>query len=253
MKKEFLGEFFGTLILILFGNGVVATAVLFGLGGYEMITWGWGLAVVFGVFVSSKTSGAHLNPAVTFAVAFRKGISYRKVPMYISAQILGAFAGACLIYLNYHDAFAEFEAKNSILRGYETSIRTAGIFATYPPAFISNLNAFFDQFLGTALLIILILTLTDNQNKVIDLNISPLLVGLGVVAIGMSFGGNAGYAINPARDFGPRLASSIFGWGTVVFTAHNYYFWIPIAAPILGGIAGSYLYDFFLGSRLDKN
>ena len=253
MKKEFLGEFFGTLILILFGNGVVAAAVLFGLGGYEMITWGWGLAVVFGVFVSSRTSGAHLNPAVTVAVAFRRGISYRKVPMYISAQMLGAFAGACLIYLNYHDAFAEFEAKNSILRGYETSIRTAGIFATYPPAFISNLNAFFDQFLGTALLIILILTLTDKQNKVIDLNISPLLVGLGVVAIGMSFGGNAGYAINPARDFGPRLASSIFGWGTVVFTAHNYYFWIPIIAPILGGIAGSYLYDFFLGSRLDKN
>jgi MIP family channel proteins len=251
-NKEFLGEFFGTFILILFGNGVVATVTLFGLGGFEMITWGWGLGVVFGIYVSSKTSGAHLNPAITIALAVRKGFPWNKVPIYILAQFLGAFFAAIVVYLNYYDAIASWEIKNIIPRGVNDSVRSAGIFATYPPDSISNMNAFFDQFLGTALLVILVLAITDVKNKVIEVGLAPFAVGLAVVAIGMSFGGNAGYAINPARDFGPRLATYFLGWGEFVFRAHNYYFWIPIVGPILGGTIGAIIYDYFLGNYLEE-
>jgi len=115
-KKEFLGEFFGTFILLLFGLGVDASVTLFNLGSYEMITWGWGLGVVFAIFVSSKTSGAHLNPAFTIALAIKRDFPKSKVPYYILAQFLGAFTATLLIYSNYHDAINNWEVKHSVIR-----------------------------------------------------------------------------------------------------------------------------------------
>ncbi|MCE9500110.1 MAG: MIP family channel protein [Leptospira sp.] len=245
------GEFFGTFILILFGDGVVAMVVLFGLGSYETITWGWGLAVIFGIYVSAKISGAHLNPAVTLALALKRNFPWKKVIPYSVAQIAGAFMGAALLYFNYHEAFAHFESSSSIVRGNLESLKTAGIFATYPATFVSNFGAFVDQVVGTSLLVILIFAVTDERNQSNEINRAPFIIGLTVVAIGMSFGGNAGYAINPARDFGPRLLSYFAGWGQLVFTAREYYFCIPIVAPLLGGLAGAFLYDFFVGRFLE--
>ncbi len=252
LKKELLAEFFGTFILILFGDGVVAMVVLFGLGSYESINWCWGLAVVFGIYVSAKTSGAHLNPAVSLALAIRKILPWKKVVPYSIAQIIGAFCAAAVLYYNYNEAFLNFEKNSNIVRGSIESLKTAGVFATYPSQIVSNWGAFIDQILGTALLVILIFAVTNPNNQTDDANRSPFIVGLVVVGIGMAFGGNAGYAINPARDFGPRLFSYLAGWGELVFTAKNYYFYIPIIGPLLGAVIGTYAYTFFVGRFLDK-
>ncbi|MDX1961051.1 MAG: MIP family channel protein [Leptospiraceae bacterium] len=251
-KKEFLGEFFGSFLLLIFGLGVNTSVTLFKLGDFPMITWGWGLGVFFGILVSARTSGAHLNSAVTITLAWKRGFPKAKVPYYILAQMLGTFFAAIIIYFNYHDAILNWETVNKVVRGTEASLPVAGIFATYPPNFISNTNAFFDQILGTLVLVIIVLAVTDPRNQIMKGELNPFFVGIGVVVIGMTLGGNAGYAINPARDFGPRLATYFLGWGNLVFQAHSNYFWIPIVAPILGGIIGVYVYDFFLGNFLDS-
>jgi glycerol uptake facilitator protein len=250
-KKEFIGEFIGTFFILLLGNGVVASVVLFGLGNFESINWAWGFAVLFGILVSSKLSGAHLNPAVTIALAFRRNFPITKVLPYIFAQLLGAFFGSLLVYLNYREGILHFEEQNLLVRGSIESIKLASIFATYPPSFISNTSAFIDQVLGTGILVFLILAVTDEKNKIFDSNLSPFLVSMIVIVIGMSFGANAGYAINPARDFAPRLMTYLMGWGTIVFTVKHFYFLIPIFAPIIGGILGAYLYDLIIQKHLD--
>ncbi|MBE7411095.1 MAG: MIP family channel protein [Leptospiraceae bacterium] len=253
LQKELLSEFFGTFILILFGDGVVAMVVLYGLGSFESINWCWGLAVVFGIYVSSKTSGAHLNPAVSVALAIRKILPWKKVIPYSLSQIFGAFVASALLYYNYNEAFFHFEKNSGLVRGSIESIATAKVFATYPSKYVTNWGAFFDQILGTALLIILIFAVTNPNNEKDEANRSPFIIGLVVVAIGMAFGGNAGYAINPARDFGPRLFSYFSGWGKIVFTASDYYFYVPIVAPIIGSVIGTYAYIFFVGRFLDKS
>jgi glycerol uptake facilitator protein len=248
-KKEFFGELIGTAIILIFGNGVVASSLLFGLGDFFSINIAWGLAVLFGILVSSKLSGAHLNPAVTFALLLRRNFPLSKLFPYILAQILGAFIGSLLVYLNYFEKIFNYETEFLILRGTVSSIKTASIFTTFPSPSISNLSAFFDQVFGTFLLVLLIFTCTDEKNQI--LNLGPILVSLVVVVIGMSFGASAGYPINPARDFGPRLMTSLFGWGKIVFNFREFYFYIPILAPIIGGIFGAYFYDFCIRKYLD--
>ncbi len=248
-KKEFYGELIGTAIILIFGNGVVASSLLFGLGDFFSINIAWGLAVLFGIIVSSKLSGAHLNPAVTIALALRRNFPKEKVLPYILAQILGAFLGSVIVYLNYIEKISSFETEYLVLKGSIESIKTASIFATYPSSSISNLSAFIDQVLGTFLLVFLIFAATDEKNQI--LNLGPIFVALLVMVIGMSFGANAGYAINPARDLGPRIMTFLFGWGKIVFSFRSYYFYIPIIAPIIGGILGAYAYDFFIRKYLD--
>ncbi len=247
LQRELLAEFLGTFVLIAFGAGVVAQVVLSGgtHGSYLSINLAWGLAVTMAVYVAGGVSGAHINPAVTVALAVRRSFPWAKVLPYSLAQIAGAFAGAALVYLTYREAFIAFDGGTRLVSGAKA---TAGIFATYPQPFLSTLGGLVDQIVGTALLLLVIRALGDARNLAPANNLGPLLVGFLVMAIGMCFGFNAGYAINPARDLGPRLFTFVAGWGAEVFRAGNYWFWVPIVGPLLGGAIGATVYDLLIGN-----
>lgn len=264
---ELLSELIGTFVLICFGDGVVAMAVaalnqsgrgteIFQASGdWLLITWGWGFAVTFGVYVAGGISGAHINPAVTLAFAARRDFPWRKVPGYIAAQLVGAFLGAFLVYIVYKGAIDSYERANHIVRGDPNSVPTYSIFATFPAKYLGNwVGPFVDQVVGTAFLLAFIFALTDERNQPPRANLAPLIVGFVVVAIGISFGANAGYAINPARDFGPRMFALVAGWGKVAFPGDygnvNTFFWIPIIGPFLGGLIGAVIYDWTIRDTL---
>jgi glycerol uptake facilitator protein len=247
---EILAEFLGTLVLIALGDGVVAMVVLFAKGspgevvngGYTNITLGWGLAVFLGICVAGKISGAHLNPAVTLTLAVFRGFPWRKVIPYSTAQIAGAFVAAALVYLNYLPAFREFDPGLS---------KTANVFTTFPAFPSSWTFGFIDQMIGTALLLGLILAITDPRNEPVGQALQPLAIGLVVVAIGVSWGGMHGYAINPARDFGPRLFTLVAGFKNTGFDTGV--FWVPIVGPCLGGLIGALTYDSLIRPFLAPN
>jgi glycerol uptake facilitator protein len=239
-----VAEFFGTLVLMLFGEGVDAMTTLFAKGtpgeivngGYTNISIAWGIAVTMGIYVSNKYSGAHLNPAVTLSLAVFKGFSWRKVLPYMLAQFLGAFAAAALVYWNYRPAFQSFDP------GLD---KTAGIFCTFPAFPQMPLAGLFDQVLGTAILMFVILAIGEAMNGE-KTNLGPILVGLLVVAIGMAFGGMHGYAINPARDFGPRVFTVVAGFKNNGLTDGSMVFWVPIVGPLVGGLVGTALHEYGL-------
>ena len=264
---EYAAELIGTFILIAFGDGVVAMAVaalnqsgrgsaIFDASGdWLIIGWGWGFAVAFGVYVAGGISGAHINPAVTLALAARRGFEWRKVPGYVAAQVVGAFLGALLVYVVYKGAIDSYERANDITRGDPDSVTTFSIFATFPAKYLGNwVGPFVDQVVGTAFLVAFIFALIDERNQPPKANLAPLIIGFVVVAIGLSYGANAGYAINPARDFGPRVFAWIAGWGKVAIPGDygnvNSYMWIPIVGPMLGGVIGAYVYDLGIGKTL---
>jgi MIP family channel proteins len=241
--REAAAEFLGTFVLIVFGSAVVAQVVLSGQshGGYLSINIAWGLAVTMGVYVAGGVSGAHLNPAVTLAVAVHRDFAWSKVLPYMAAQIAGAFCGAAVTFLTYRSAFNQFDGGVRQVTGPKG---TAGIFATYPQDFLINFpGGVIDQVVGTALLIALIFALTDQKNLAPEGRLVPIHFGLLVILIGMTFGFNAGYAINPARDLGPRLFTFVAGWGSDVFRAGHHWWWVPIVGPLVGGVLGGALYD----------
>lgn len=249
---ELIAEFAGTMVLILFGAGVVAMVVLFGSGipgetvhgGFTNITFGWGLGVTMGCYVAGRISGAHLNPAVTVALALFRGFPWRKVIPYTLAQILGAFVAAGIVFWNYLPAFQKADPNLD---------HTAGIFTTFPFFPQAPFAGLLDQVIGTALLLFLVLAITDEYNQPPGGNLGPVLVGAIVVAIGMSFGGLHGYAINPARDFGPRLFTVVAGFKNNGLTDGTLVFWVPIVGPLVGGILGAAAWDLgvrpFLGGK----
>jgi glycerol uptake facilitator protein len=264
---ELLSEFLGTFVLISFGDGVVAMAVaalnqsgrgseIFAASGdWLIIGWGWGFAVAFGVYVAGGISGAHINPAVTLAFAARRDFPWRKVPGYIGAQLAGAFVGALLVYVVYKGAIDSYERAHDITRGDPNSVPTFSIFATFPAKYLGNwIGPFVDQVVGSAFLVAFVFAVVDEFNQAPKANLAPLIIGFVVVAIGLSFGANAGYAINPARDFGPRLFAWIAGWGKVAIPGDygnvNGYLWIPIVGTSLGGLIGAYVYDFGIRKTL---
>jgi len=250
--QEFIAEFFGTMVLILFGDGVVAMVVLFASnpaipgevvkGGYTNVVIGWGLAVTFGIYVAGTISGAHINPAVTLALAATKRFPWSKVPHYILAQFGGAFAAALLLFINYHAKWILVDPNLD---------HTAGIFSTFPavPGFWPG---FFDQVVGTALLVGLIFAIVDKLNVLPGSNLAPIVIGLLVVAIGISFGGMNGYAINPARDLGPRLFSVVAGFKNNGLTDGTGAWLPPVIGPIIGGLLGAFAYDILIGKALIK-
>ncbi len=261
---EMIGEFFGTMILILFGDGCVATVFLFaniGAGNastpfaneWIVIIFGWGLAVMLGIYVAGAISGAHINPAVTLALAATGRHPWSKVLPYWGAQVLGAFVAGGILYFVYQGALVHALGVNHLAIGQIAQSTTANgygwIFYTFPKGFVGTFGAFGDEFVGTALLVGLILVIIDARNQPVQSNLNPLIIGLLIVAIGASFGLNTGYAINPARDFGPRLWIAIVSGGASL-SADNYYFWIPIVAPLLGGVVGAFIYDYTLGKVL---
>ena len=234
----YLAEFFGTMILILLGDGVVANVVLKKSkgenSGWIVIATGWGLAVAIAVYITGWVSGAHINPAVTIGFASIGKLSWALVPGYIIAQIAGAFVGAALVYASYMDHFDATEDQVSKL----------AVFATVPA--IRNLaRNFITEVIGTAMLLIGVLGVTNDHNQIGALG--ALIVGFVVLSIGLSLGGPTGYAINPARDLGPRLAHAILPMKGKGASDWAYGLVVPILGPILGGILGSIIYIYFLG------
>jgi glycerol uptake facilitator protein len=260
---EVISEFFGTMVLILFGDGCVATFALFtNIGAnnaptpfanaWPVIIFGWGFAVMLGIYVAGAVSGAHINPAVTLALAARGKHPWNKVLPYWGGQVLGAFVAAGILFFVYQGALAHALSVNGLSIGNiaDPNKGYGWVFYTFPKAFVGTFGAFGDEFIGTALLVGLIFAITDARNQPVQGNLNPLIIGFLVVAIGASFGLNTGYAINPARDFGPRLWVAIVSGGQS-FAVNNYYFWIPIVAPLLGGVAGAFIYDYTIGKVLE--
>ncbi len=247
--REALAEFLGTCVLILFGAGVVAQFLLSGAGAgsYLAINMAWGLGVTMGCYVAGGVSGAPLNPAVTLALAVHRGFPWRKVLPYTVAQTAGAFVAALIVFVTYHEAFAAFDGGVRQVLGPQG---TAGIFATYPQPFLSTFpGGFIDQIVGTAILMGVIFAIADARNVPPPAGLAPFVVGLLVVGIGAAFGFNSGYAINPARDFGPRLFTAVAGWGADVFRAGHHWWWVPIVAPPIGAVSGGWVYDALIGKR----
>jgi glycerol uptake facilitator protein len=254
---ECVAEFMGTMILVLFGDGALATFALFtntGLGGtttafanqWIVVALGWGFAIMLGIYVAGTVSGGHINPAVTLALALRGKFPWRKVVPYWVAQVFGAFVAALIVFLVYRGAIDNYILTSPL--PLRSSLQTVEhVFYTAPQPFVGLFGAFCDEFVGTALLVGLIFALIDARNRPVQANLNPLIIGFLFAAIALSFGLNTGFAINPARDFGPRL------WIAIVFRGLSFvnnYWWIPIVAPLLGGAAGAYIYDFTVGRVL---
>jgi glycerol uptake facilitator protein len=249
-----LAEFLGTFTLIIFGCGVVAHFVLRNavgdpapapgtFGNFTTVNFAWGFGVVMGVYVAGGVSGAHINPAVTTSLALRRGFPWPKVGPYILAQFLGAFVAALLIRWNFYEWFNQVDPGKTFA--------TQGIYSTSPGPGLSVLGGLRSEIIGTAMLVMLILAITDARNTAPGANLAPFIIGLAVVVIGMSLGALSGYAINPARDFGPRLASWVTGWSTAMKAPNgDLYFWVPIIGPFIGGAIGAYIYDWFVGNFL---
>lgn len=263
---EMLAEFLGTAVLIMIGCGSVAVAVVglpgsgrqavaFAPANWLIITWGWGLAVVFGVYVAGGVSGAHINPAVTLAFAVRRKFPWSKVGPYWLAQLVGAFAGAAVVFAAYHNAINAYNSANHF-GSRIGSLPTFSIFATFPAQYFGGgiWGPLIDQVIGTAILVALIAAVIDTRNLAPSANLGPFIIGLIVVAIGLTYGTNAGYAINPARDFGPRLFAFFAGWGNTALPGNgawfSNYWWIPIVGPLVGAVVGIVIYDLLIGQVL---
>ena len=232
--SPYLAEFFGTMLLIILGDGVVAGVVLKGTksenAGWFTIVAGWGLAVALAIYAVGKISGAHLNPAVTLALAIKGDFPWADAPGYMAAQLAGAIVGAKIVWLHYLPHW-----KNT-----NDAAAKLSVFCT-APAIRNSFANLLSETIATMILIIGLLCLGANE---FTQGLKPIIVGLLIVAIGLSLGGTTGFAINPARDLGPRIAHAILpiygkggsDWG---------YAWIPVVGPMLGGLLGVYVYQIF--------
>ncbi|KAM3877011.1 aquaporin-9b [Diretmus argenteus] len=243
--KEFLAEFLGIFVLILFGCGSVAQTVLSkgAMGEPLTIHIGFTLGVMMAVYMAGGVSGAHVNPAVSLAMVILGKLPLKKFPVYVLAQFLGAFVGSCAVYALYYDALMDHTNGEFLVTGVNA---TANIFASYPAKHLSVLNGFVDQVIATGALILCILAITDGKNIGAPKGMEPLCIGLIIMAIGVSMGLNCGYPINPARDLGPRVFTAVAGWGMEVFSAGGCWWWIPVAGPMVGGALGAAIYFLFI-------
>ncbi|KAM0326109.1 hypothetical protein ACHAQA_006702 [Verticillium albo-atrum] len=243
--QDAFSEFIGTFFLVLFGDGVVAQVVLSRgtKGDFQSINWGWGIGVMVGVYCGGK-SGGHINPAVTLANCVFRGHPWRKLPVYAVAQLLGAMAAAAVVYGNYKSAINAFEGGTD-LRTVTGPNATAGVFSTYPASFMTTTGMFFSEFVASSILQFALYAMLDTDSIGAG-KLLPLCLFFLVFGIGACFGWETGYAINPARDFGPRLVSFMLGYGNEVWTAGNYYFWVPVVSPVCGCLFGGFLHDLLL-------
>ncbi|KAF2840066.1 aquaporin [Patellaria atrata CBS 101060] len=254
--REPFAEFWGVFIMVMFGNGSVAQVLLsagqetapgkMGFGAYSQISWGWALGVMLGIYVAGD-SGAYLNPAITFSSCLYRKVPWRRFPMYFVAQVLGGFVASGVVYANYINAINRVEG-DGIRTVPPSSTATAPIFCTYPQDFMTRTSMFFSEFIASTLLMFVIFALKDNTNNGVGKGDKwfPLALFFLIYGLGACFGWETGYAINLARDFGPRLMSYILGYGTEVWSAGGYYFWVPMVAPFLGCAFGGFLYDVFV-------
>ncbi|XP_013872484.1 aquaporin-7 isoform X2 [Austrofundulus limnaeus] len=240
-----LAEFLCTYVMMALGMGCVAQVVTGQgeFGNFLSINIGFGLAVAMGVHVGGNVSGAHMNGAVSFTMCVFGRLAWKRLPLYILAQLIASFLAAATIYGVYYEAISDYSGGNLTVTGPKA---TAGIFATYPAPYLSLMGGFIDQVFGTAMLLLCLMALSDQRNKPAAGGGEPLVVGLVVVLIGMSLGSNSGYAINPTRDIAPRVFTAIAGWGVDVFRSGNGWWWVPLVAPPIGGVLGAGVYKAFV-------
>jgi glycerol uptake facilitator protein len=235
----FLGELIGTMLLVLLGNGVVANVLLSKTKGHQsgwiVITAGWGFAVSVGVYVAGWASGGHLNPAVTLGFCLVQKTPWDLLPLYVVSQMLGAMLGALLVYFSYCPHFrATYDPVNKLL-----------CFATHPAIRAQRWN-FVTEVIGTAVLLIGVLGIIDVHNQLAS-GMGPYAIGILVFSIGLSLGGPTGYAINPARDLGPRIVHALLPFSKRGSSEWGYS-WVPVFGPLLGGALGALLYQCLIAS-----
>lgn len=239
--RECMAEFLGTFILVFFGLATVAQVKTSRntKGDSLCISMSFAVGVMSAMYLAKGVSGAHLNPSVTFSFCVMGLKPWRSLVPYSLAQILGAYSAAAVVYLVYYEAIMDYSGGVLTVVGPN---ETASIFATYPSEYVSLERGFLDQVVGTALLMVCILCLGEKRNTPAPDELVPVVVGIIVLGISMSMSANCGAAINPARDLGPRLLTLTAGYGTEVFTSYNYFFWIPVVAPNIGAVLGSFIY-----------
>jgi glycerol uptake facilitator protein len=204
------------------------------------------------IYLTAGVSGAHLNPAVSIALCIFADFEKRKLPFYIFAQVAGAFCAALLVYTLYSNLFFDYEQSHHMIRGTQASLELASVFSTYPNAALTTGQAFLVEVLITAILMGVIMSLTDDNNGLPRGPLAPLLIGLLIAVIGSSMGPLTGFAMNPARDFGPKMMTFVAGWGEISFTGGRDipYFLIPVFAPIIGACLGAAAYRGLIARHL---
>jgi MIP family channel proteins len=256
LKAQCVAEFLGTGLFLFFGIGCLCALKVAGasLGLWEICII-WGLGISLAVYLTAGISGAHLNPAVTIALWLFASFPARKVLPFCVAQLAGAFGGAVLAYSLYSSLFTDFESAHNIVRGSAESLQLASIFSTYPAAAINVWQAALVEVVITSMLMGLIMALTDDGNGVPKGPLAPLLIGILVAVIGASTGPLTGFAMNPARDFGPKIFTWFAGWGEIAMTGGRNipYFIVPIIAPIIGACVGAAIYRYLIAKNLPVN
>jgi MIP family channel proteins len=256
LRAQCTAEFLGTGLFIFFGVSCLAAVNVAGASfGLWEICIVWGLGISLAVYLTAGISGAHLNPAITIALWLFACFPGRKVIPYSIAQISGAFSGAMLAYMLYHNLFTDFETAHNIIRGSVESLQLASVFSTYPSSAISVWQAAFVEIVITSMLMGLIMALTDDGNGVPRGPLGPLLIGILVAVLGASTAPLTGFAMNPARDFGPKLFAFFAGWGEISMTGGRDipYFIVPVIAPILGACLGALIYRICIARNLPCN
>jgi len=244
---ELIGECLATFIILALGDSAAAMYVLYDPSPYQHAYWGvciaWGLSVTLAIYVTGAVSGTHANPAVTLALTLYRGFPRRKVLPYAAAQILGAFIGAAVVYLLFEPVIDHYNLLHHFSRAGDGG--AAGVFFTHPGESITPGHAFVDEIVLTGFLVLGVFAITEQYNTLApQANTGALMIGLLVATIGASAGYLEAWPINPARDLGPRLFCFIAGWGPQAFPAPQHYWWVPIAGPLLGGLAGGGLYQW---------
>ncbi|HBD5088831.1 TPA: propanediol diffusion facilitator PduF [Escherichia coli] len=256
LKAQCVAEFLGTGLFLFFGIGCLCALKLAGasLGLWEICII-WGLGISLAVYLTAGISGAHLNPAVTIALWLFASFPARKVLPFCVAQLAGAFGGAVLAYSLYSSLFTDFESAHNMVRGSAESLQLVSIFSTYPAAAINVWQAALVEVVITSMLMGVIMALTDDGNGVPKGPLAPLLIGILVAVIGASTGPLTGFAMNPARDFGPKIFTWLAGWGEIAMTGGRNipYFIVPIIAPIIGACVGAAIYRYLIAKNLPVN
>ncbi|KAM4014552.1 aquaporin-10 isoform 1-T1 [Anomaloglossus baeobatrachus] len=243
--RECLAEFLGVFVLLFITTAAVAQGVTSSetKGNFFCMYLAGAIAVVIAIYVSGGVSGGHLNPAYSLSLCVLGRFPWRKLPLYFLIQLLGSFTGAAATFALYYDAIQHYSRGNLTVYGPR---ETASIFSTYPAPYLSIRNGFLDQVMGTAMLMIGILAVCDPKNKPVPKGLEPIVIGMLVFSIGLSMGANCGYPINPSRDLGPRIFTCVAGWGADVFRAGNNWWWVPVVAPCVGGLLGSFIYQLLV-------
>ncbi|HET7314849.1 MIP/aquaporin family protein [Salinisphaera sp.] len=257
MARQYLGELVaeaaGVFIIVVFGDSASAMYFLYDPSPYMHAYWGvaisWGLAVTIAIYVTASVTGAHVNPAVTLAFACFRDFEWKKVVPYWLAQTIGALVAAAIVYALFYPVIDHLLAAHHTVRSADTDIaqKTAAVFFTHPNTHITTMHAFMDEIILTALLVFGIFAITEQYNDMAPMaNSGAFMIGLLVALIGASMGYLEAWAINPARDFGPRVFAWLAGWGYQAFPSPKDYWWGPIAGPLIGGVVGGAAYQWLI-------